>query len=393
MSKKEDVFNIERKIPLPKGGFFLFGPRGTGKSTWLQRTFPKALRIDLLDAEVHRALVARPERLEEMARSQPQGELIVDEIQKAPALLDVVHKILESGAPRRRVILTGSSARKLRRQGANLLAGRLALQSCHPFMACELGTSFELDKALRLGLLPLVWGAEDPEAALKAYGGLYLKEEVQAEGLVRDLGAFARFLETAAFSHGSQLNLNEMARECEITRRTAEGYVAVLEDLLLAFRISAFTKRARRHLVQHPKFYYFDAGVYRSLRPRGPLDRPEEMAGAALEGLVAQHLRSWIAWSGGDQSLHFWRTKSGVEVDFVVYGEDGIWACEVKSSARAHPMDTANLRAFLKDYPEARAVLVYGGKQALNFNGIHCLPAADFLKAIVPGRALPVKLS
>ena len=370
----------------PAGSFFLFGPRGTGKSTWLRAAWPNAIWLDLLDPEAQRIYQARPERLRELVAGRPQvREVVIDEVQKAPALLDVVHELLEAGRGLR-FVLTGSSARKLRRGGSNLLAGRLVQATMHPFMAAELGEAFSLRRALEIGLVPLVLGAPEPPVTLRAYASLYLREEVQAEALVRDVGAFARFLEAISFSHGSLLNLAEVARECQVGRKTVEGYLGILEDLLLAFRVPVFTRRAKRRLVAHDKFFYFDAGVYRSLRPAGPLDRPEEIEGMALEGLVAQHLHAWIAYRGSGGQLYYWRTKSGSEVDFIVYGADVFAAVEVKRAASVYGKDLRALRAFREDYPEASVCLVYMGKDRLEIDGIPCIPCEDFLRGLHPDR-------
>jgi predicted AAA+ superfamily ATPase len=239
-------------------------------------------------------------------------------------------------------------------------------------------------------MLPLVLWAANPEETLRSYVSLYLREEVQAEGLVRNVGNFARFLEAISFSHASLLNTSEVARECQVNRKTVEGFVDIMEDLLLAFRLQVFSKRAKRHLVQHPKFYYMDAGVFRSVRPRGPLDSPDEIGGACMEGLVAQHLRAWIAYRNGDCSLHFWRTKAGLEVDFVLYGEDTFLAIEVKRSRTVSGRDVRPLLAFLEDYPQATACLLYGGRERIKVNNIRCLPCEEFLRHLRPDSpALP----
>jgi uncharacterized protein len=373
----------------PLTHYFLFGPRGTGKSTWLRARYPDALWLDLLAPEAQRQYAARPERLRELVAGNANREVVViDEVQKVPELLDVVHELIERRLGPR-FILTGSSARKLRRAGVNLLAGRALVRSLHPFMAAELGDRFQLGSALTQGLVPLVWDAERPADALQAYVGLYLREEVQMEGLVRQVGDFARFLEVVSFSQAAVLNVSEVARECQVSRKTVEGYLGILEDLLLSFRVPVFTKRAQRTLSSHPKFFWFDTGVFVATRPAGPLDRPEEIAGAALEGLVAQHLRAWIDYSGGDSQLSFWRTKSGSEVDFVVYGRDGFWAIEVKHTAHLRPADLRGFRAFREDYPEAALRLLYRGGETLEIDGVRCLPCEEFLRALVPGRPLP----
>jgi len=372
----------------PSASFLLFGPRGIGKTTFLQEKFPNALWVDLLQPEVYRALLAKPERLAELIEGNPEKTtIVIDEIQKVPAVLDVVHQLIEKKIGLH-FILTGSSARKLRRGAANLLAGRLLSVSMHPFMAAELGEEFDLEFALEYGLIPLIVQSTDAQARLNAYLTLYLKEEVQAEGMVRNAGNFSRFLECISFSHGSVLNISEVARECELGRKTVEGYLEILEDLLLAFRVPVFSKRAKRILIKHQKFYYFDTGVYRSVRPKGPLDLTEEIEGVALEGLVAQHLRAWCAYHSGVNQLYYWRTKSGNEVDFVVYGEEVFIALEVKRSARVNNKDLSSLKSFKEDYPEAEVGLLYLGKEKLNINGISCIPCGEFLLNILPGKRI-----
>jgi predicted AAA+ superfamily ATPase len=379
--------SIYRFFNPPAGSFFLFGPRGTGKSTLVKRSFPGALYLDLLDPEIFRRLSANPELLRErMLGHRGPRIVVVDEVQKAPHLLDLIHKLIEDNGWQ--FVLTGSSARKIKRTGADMLAGRALKCSLHPFMAAELGRAFSLDEVLERGTLPVVLGARDPGRTLAAYAGLYLKEEVQAEGLVRNVGNFARFLEAISFSHASQLNISNVAREAEVERKVAEGYVSVLEDLLLGYRVPVFAKRAKRALVSRAKFYLFDCGVYRSLRPSGPLDRAGGIEDAALEGLVAQHLRAWIDYSERGDTLYFWRTHAGVEVDFVVYGPDGITAIEVKNTRRVRNHDLKSMRAFVSDYPESRPLFVYRGSERLVRDGIPCIPCDEFLASIRPGEPL-----
>ena len=379
---------LPRFRTLPRGSFFLFGPRGTGKTTWLRSVLPGALVVDLLKSEEYRRLSARPERLAERVRGAPTGsDVVIDEIQRVPELLNVVHSLMQSGRGHR-FILTGSSARKLRRGGVNLLAGRAALHTMHPFMAREMGTRFDLDTSLNLGTVPTVVDADDPKSALAAYASLYVEQEVRAEGLARDVGSFSRFLEAAAFSHAATLNVSEVARECETSRSTVAGYIELLEDLLLAFRLPVFTRRAKRRLVSHPRFFYFDCGVFRSLRPSGPLDRPAEIGGAALEGLLAQHLRAWLAYRESDAKLYYWRTRGGAEVDFVLYGTPGIWAFDIMNADRIRPADLRGLSAFGDEYPEAQRVLLYRGEYRLLRRGVLCLPVGEFLRVLDPGRGL-----
>jgi predicted AAA+ superfamily ATPase len=381
---------VRRFLQPPAGGFFLFGPRGTGKSTWLAQQFPNAVRLDLLDPAVLRAYQARPERLRERIAAEPHATtVVIDEVQRAPQLLDVVHSLLENhtlwkGQAAPRFVLTGSSARKLRHGAANLLAGRLVEASMPPFLAAELGDAFDLPRALQIGLVPLIWQASDPAATLAAYASLYLQEEVQAEAMVRQIGDFSRFLEVISFSQASQINLASLSREAEIPRKRAESYLGILKDLLLAFEVPVFQKRAQRQLVQHAKFFFFDVGVYRSLRPRGPLDAPEEIEGVALESLVAQHLRAFCQLRRRGETLHFWRTRSGLEVDFVVYGPDVFWAIEVKRRARLERRDLAALQAFGADYPQAQRWLLSLAPEPLTIDGIRCEPLERWLRQLQP---------
>jgi predicted AAA+ superfamily ATPase len=380
--------SVARLFTPPQGSFFLFGPRGTGKSTFVRERFAQALTLDLLDPERIRSLSAHPEHLRELVEARPSTEaVVIDEVQRVPELLPVVHSLIESRKGRT-FVLTGSSARKLKRTGVNLLGGRAARREMHPFMAAELGSRFDFGTALVRGLLPLVHGAPDPDEVLRSYVSLYLREEVQMEGLVRNVGHFSRFLESISLSHASVLNLSNVARDCEVGRKTVEGFVEILEDLLLAWRIPVFTRRARRELAAHPKFFLFDVGVYRSLRPKGPLDRPEEIEGHAIEGLVAQHLRAWQAYAKVSRGLFYWRTRSNVEVDFVVYGPDGLWAIEVKNSGKVVPEDLRGLRAFQEEYPSSHTILLYRGKDRLMKDKILCLPCESFLRRLHPDHTL-----
>jgi predicted AAA+ superfamily ATPase len=288
------------------------------------------------------------------------------------------------GDRHRRFVLTGSSARKLKRAGADLLAGRALLKRMHPFVAAEMGTAFRLPEALRHGMIPVVVASQNPEATLQSYVDLYLREEIQAEGLTRNIGNFTRFLEAASLSHGAQLVLSNIARECGVERKTVEGYLSILEDLMLIFRLPVFVRKAKRATVSHPKIYFFDTGLYNALRPRGPLDRPEEIGGPALEGLVAQHLLAWIDHGRQGAALHYWRTRAGNEVDFVLYGKNVFRAIEVKNAATVHPSDLRGLKTFGQDYPQAERTLVYRGTERLLIDGIRIVPCEEFLSELSP---------
>lgn len=370
-----------RLLKPPKNkSFFLFGPRGTGKTTWLKQQFPNALYFDLLNSETYNDFLARPNRLETKIPEQWDKLVIIDEVQRVPDLLSEAHRLIEN----RGIIfaLTGSSARKLKRGGANLLAGRALTYFLYPLTAEELGQDFSLEHALRFGHLPSTFKESDPKRYLESYVATYLREEVQQEGLTRNLGAFSRFLETASFSQAQLLNISAVARECAIHQKVAENYFSILEDLLIAARLPVFIKRAKRRMAVHPKFFYFDAGIYRTLRPKGPLDVPEEIDGAALETLVFQELRAHIHYHDLDDEIYFWRTVAGQEVDFVLYGPKGIIAIEVKRSARVTDEMLGGLRMFMKEYPMARAYFLTAGDRDGWESNIRVMPIEVFLKNI-----------
>jgi len=381
---------IPRSFTPLEHSYFLFGPRGTGKSTFLRHQYPDALWIDLLKPDVFRTFASRPERIIELVHGNPGSSVVVvDEVQKVPELLSAVHSLIEEKSGRQ-FILTGSSARTLKRFDTDLLAGRVLWRTLHPFLFSELTLEKTFAESLQHGMLPVVVSSPVPSDTLATYISLYIREEVQMEGLTRKVGNFSRFLEAASFSHASVLNTSNVARECQVERKTVESYIGILEDILLAFKVPVFSKKAKRALISHAKFYFFDTGVFRALRPAGPLDRPEEIEGAALEGLVAQQFRAWNAYSGNRYEMFFWRTQGGVEVDFILYGEDGIHAFEVKNSDRVRPEDLRGLKAFRQDYPACTAVLLYRGKERLLVDNIQCLPCADFLRELVPGTRLPI---
>lgn len=345
--------------------------------------------VDLLKNDIRLRLMSNPERLKDMvAANDDCRRIVIDEIQKVPALLDVIHSLMED-YPDKRFVLTGSSARKLKRAGVDLLGGRALELRMHPFMACELGESFDLDDALETGLVPVVGKYANRKRQLSAYLQLYVREEVEQEGLVRNLDSFARFLEAMAFSHGGVLSASEIARECMVKRSTVDGYIQIVRDLLIGDSLPVFTKRAKRRLVTHEKFYYFDVGVFRELRPVGRLDSPADINGQALEGLVHQHLRAYCDYSGYKNALFYWRTSGGAEVDFVVYTPDDFVAIEVKHSDRISSSDLEGLRLFASDYPEATRILLYRGSEQIMKDGVLVVPVERFLKEILPGRLLP----
>jgi predicted AAA+ superfamily ATPase len=360
---------------------FLFGPRGTGKTSWIKSQLKDILYLDLLDTSLYNQLLANPSRLKSLIPPKFEHYIVIDEVQKIPGLLNEVHRLIESN--HYRFVLTGSSARSLKRQGVNLLAGRALNYTMHPFTCYELKEDFSLTKALTDGLLPYVYHTTHSTQYLETYITTYLREEVLQEGLLRQLNQFARFLETASFSQGQPVNYSEIARETGIDRKVTANYFTILEDLLIGYWLPAFTKRAKRRVIAHPKFYLFDSGVYRTLRPKGPLDSPQEIDGAALETLFLAHLRAVNDYFHLRYSFYFWRTSNQQEVDFIAYGENGLFAFEIKRSKNLSKNDLSGLRAFKADYPEAQCYLLYGGEQEIYQDDIQILPFESGLKKLI----------
>jgi len=373
-------------IKPPKGkSFFLFGPRGTGKTTWVKSIFPGAIYLDLLEAKLFNDLLANPQRLKTFIPEKWKGWVVIDEIQRVPELLNEVHRLIENS--RYKFVLTGSSPRKLRKKGVNLLGGRALTYHMYPLTSTELGRDFNLQHSLKYGQLPCVYTEADPGRYLESYIKTYLEEEVFQEGLTRNLGRFARFLEAASFSQGAVLNITSVARDCAVERKVVENYFTILEDLLIAGHLPVFTRRAKRRLVSHPKFYFFDVGVYRALRPMGPLDMPEQAEGVAFESLFFQELRVINEYLNLGYKIFYWRTSNNREVDFVMYGKKGIYAFEIKRTQRITKSMLSGLKSFLRDYPTAKAYLVYGGKRYTREGQIQICSFDNILKK------LPVILS
>jgi predicted AAA+ superfamily ATPase len=375
------MFNRILKLPLQENNsIFLFGPRGTGKTSWIRAHLPDSIYLDLLDFSLYNSLSAQPNRLENLIPPGYTDWVIIDEVQRIPELLNEVHRLIEHR--KIKFLLTGSSARSLRRAGVNLLAGRARVYHMHPLVIQEMGKAFNLIHALKFGLLPTAATHTDPKKYLESYVQTYLREEVLQEGLTRNIGAFTRFLEIASFSQGSILNFSEIARELSINRLMVANYFTILEDLLLAITIFPFSHRAKRKMVAHQKFYFFDCGVYRVLRPTGPLDTPEESEGAALETLFLQSLRAINDYEDLGYKIYFWRTLAGSEVDFILYGPRGLHAFEVKRSSTLTNKHIKSLKSFGEDYPEAKLHLIHLGKFTEYHNNITVLPFEEALRLL-----------
>jgi len=379
-----------RLLAPPSGSFFLFGPRGSGKSTWLRGAFPRAHRIDLLDEGLYQSYLADASGFSgELRALDPGSTVVVDEVQRLPALLNEVHRHIEERGLR--FVLCGSSARKLKTAGTNLLAGRAVRRHLHAFLPEELGKDFDLEVALRFGTLPVIWTSPGRADALDAYARLYLKEEVQAEALVRNLPGFARFLPVAALFHGEAVNVSGIARDAGAARSTVEDYIEVLEDTLLAYRLPAFEAKLRVRERRHPKLYWADPGLPRAVkRQLGPPTAEER--GHLFEGWVAGLLRAYRDYRGLFEDWGYWAPgkSSSVEVDFVLSrGEDRV-ALEVRAGTKVFEADLRGLRA-IADLPGVRRRLVVfrGERRQRTADGIDILPVVSFLGELERGTLFP----
>jgi predicted AAA+ superfamily ATPase len=365
----------------------LLGPRQVGKSTLLASLRPD-LTINLASPAVFRDYVSQPERLEFELRAAGATlkTVFIDEVQKVPALLDVVQTLVDEQPRRFRFLLSGSSARKLRRGQANLLPGRVHLHYLHPLLQCELGEDFVLERVLAHGSLPGVYAEPDQELRaqdLRGYVDAYLREEIQAEALVRDLGGYARLLDLAAASSGKILNLNALCRDAGVSYETARRYLEILEDTLLVFRVPAWSGSDRTSLVAHPKFFFFDIGVRNALLRR-PLDRClEDERGFLLEHLLAQELyrRAGTLWP--ELALSHYRTKHGAEVDFVLSVGRELWAVEVKAARQVSRTVLQGLMSFAQRAKRVkRSIVVFLGPRRQQIEGIEVIPLLEFLREL-----------
>jgi len=383
---------FKRALPLPPPGaetFFLWGPRQTGKTTLLREAYGESHWVDLLKADEFRRYLSRPELLRqelEAERPEPGSQIVVDEIQKVPTLLDEVHWLIENRGFC--FALCGSSARKVKRGAANLLGGRAMRYELHGLSAVELGDDFELDRMLNHGYLPRIYQASRPARLLDAYISDYLREEVAAESLVRDLPAFSTFLDVAALSDGELVNFSSIARECGVSSHTAKSHFQILEDTLLGRWLPAYRKRAKRRVIGAPKFYFVDVGVVNRLARRGELLAGSELYGKAFENWVFHELSAFLSYREVDDRLSYWRLASGIEVDFIV-GDVRV-AIEAKSGARITQDHLKGLRALVGDHPgvERRVVVCREAKARRTEDGIDVLPAAAFVRRLWSGELI-----
>ena len=370
---------IPRILEAPQRSFFLLGPRGVGKSTYLRDAFPDAHVVELLSEDTYQRLLANPGLLAaELRAVRADRWVVLDEIQRLPALLNEVHRFIEER--KMRFVLCGSSARKLKRAGVNLLAGRALRRTMHPFVPGELGDRFDLEDALQNGLLPIVWDSEDRSETLTAYTQMYLREEIQSEALVRNLPGFARFLPVAALFHAQALNANNIARDAQVLRPTVTSYLEILEETLLCFRLPAYEAKLRVRERKLPKWYWCDPGIVRAMKSqKGPV-APEER-GALFEGLVAQLIRSYKDYRNLCDTWYYWATaaRNRTEVDFLLERGGAFVAIEVKSGGMFSRTWCTGLRAVAGLDGLTRRIIVYPeGPELRTEDGIEVMPFTVF---------------
>jgi uncharacterized protein len=370
------------KLPLSTSETcFLWGPRQTGKSTLLNTLYPDARRYDLLLSDQYQRLLLNPSLIREecltigLEANNQASPIIVDEVQKIPILLDEIHWLIENR--KLRFLLCGSSARKVKRGRGNLLGGRAVRYEMHPLVYSEI-PNFSLERALNAGLLPRHYQSSNPDKLLQAYVGDYLKEEIAAEALTRNIPAFSRFLQIAALTNGELINYNNIASECGVSAPTVKEYFFILEDTLIGRMLPAFRKRAKRRLVAAPKFFFFDIGIVAQLTHRGKVKPGSELFGRALEHMIYMELTAHSAYSELNYPIAYWKTASGFEVDFVL-GKNEI-AVEVKGTDMVANKHMKGIRAFKEEY-QARSYLVVSmdPHPRKTEDGIEILPWKVFL--------------
>jgi len=378
---------FKRALNLPSPGtttFFLWGPRQTGKTTLLRGKYPEALWVDLLKADEFRRYLQNPELLREaLAARDPIRQVVIDEIQKVPRLLDEVHWLHENRGIR--FALCGSSARKVKRGQANLLGGRALRYELHGLTAGEIGGDFDLNRLLNHGYLPSIYQSENPRSLLNSYVADYLKEEVAAEGLVRNLPVYSEFLNMAALADTELVNFSTIARDCGVSSHTIKGYFQILEDTLLGRWLPAYTRRPKRRVIAAPKFYFGDVGVVNHLARRGDLQPGAELYGKAFENWVFHELCARNSYSNAFAKLAYWRLPSGIEVDFIV--NDMQLAIEAKAAAKVTQDHLKGLREVARDHRgiKQRMIVCLERTSRRTDDGIWILSANEFTNRLIRG--------
>lgn len=372
------IFNINNELDM---SVFLFGARQTGKSTLLRKAVSKAVYIDLLDSDIRKLYRKRPAYLyDQLAGKDSSCVVIIDEIPEVPDLLNEVHRLIsEFGI---RFVLCGSSARKLKRKGYNTLGGRAFPCYFYPLVSAEI-PDLDIDRAVNNGMMPLHYPAKNATRLLASYVDVYLKEEIQAEALVRDLDNFESFLEVAALTDGEMVNYANIASDCGVSAKTVKEYFSILQDTLVGYTIPAYTKVMKRRLVQAPRFYFFDVGVANYLLHRQNLVRGTVEFGHAFEHWVIQEIIAYIGYTHNENRLSYWRTYTGIEVDAVI--GDARLAIEIQSVAEVLPKHLTGLKTFMEEHPDTRPIIVSLDRISRRCGEMESLYVMDFLRMLWAG--------
>ena len=379
------MYKRKLKIEQENGdSYFLWGARQTGKTTWLTTEYPNCRYYDLLRPTEFERLLRNPELLSQELDGFGEGDIVViDEIQKLPLLLDEVHYLIQRKGIQ--FVLSGSSARKLKRVGTNLLGGRASLEQMFPLVSAEI-PDFDIMRAVNNGMIPRHYAVSNPTQRLRGYIGVYLNEEIREEALARNLSTFARFLEVAAQCDGEVLVYKNVAQDCGIDHRTVKEYFAILQDTLVGYLIPGFTSSKKRRAIAAPKFYFFDVGITNYLLRRSNMALGTDAFGHAFEHFIIQELIAYIGYNHLCEQLSYWRTATGYEVDAVV--GDGRVAIEIKAVEEAKSRHTKCLKAFSEDYPEAKLYMVTFDKYRRTLNGVSVVPAMEFLTSLWKGEVI-----
>ena len=372
------IFDIDKELDM---SVFLFGARQTGKSTLLRKSLPKAIYIDLLDSDIRKLYRKRPAYLyDQLAGKDSNTVVVIDEIPEVPDLLNEVHRLIaEFGI---RFVLCGSSARKLKRKGYNTLGGRAFPCYFYPLVSAEI-PDLDIDRAVNNGMIPLHYLAKNASRLLASYVDVYLKEEIQAEALVRDLDNFERFLEVAALTDGEMVNYANIASDCGVSAKTVKEYFSILKDTLVGYTIPAYTKVMKRKLVQASRFYFFDVGISNYLLHRRNLVRGTVEYGHAFEHWVIQEMIAYIGYTHSEEKLSYWRTYTGIEVDAVI--GDAKLAIEIKSVAEVLPKHLTGLKTFMEEHPDARPIIVSLDRISRRCGEVEAFYVLDFLQMLWAG--------
>jgi uncharacterized protein len=379
------MFNRKQLILYAEGeSLFLWGARQTGKSTLLKKLYPEALWFDLLLADIYQRLLNNPTLLRETVLGNPEKKIvIIDEIQRIPELLNEVHWLIVN--TNTQFIMSGSSARKIIRSGANLLGGRALRYELYPLISQEI-PDFDLVRALNHGLLPRHYLAENPKKMLSAYIGNYLRDEIVGEAKIRNAHVFSQFLEAAAFSNGEMVNYTNIASDCGVTSPTIKEYFQILEDTLIGRFVPAYQKKPKRRVISAPKFYFFDIGIVNQLLKRGKIEIGSEVFGNAFEHFIYQEIYAHSSYSGLDYTVSYWRTTSQIEIDFVL-GNNEI-AIEVKSSNNINERHLKGLKSFMEEYKVKHSILICNEPLPRKHNDIWILPWKVFLEKLWAGELI-----